>query len=77
MRGITPAVKFLLILNISVYVLEYHLGIGLSGLFALRANWYHTFEVGQLFTYMFIHGGPWHLLAESTTLIAWCSFAPG
>ena len=64
MRGITPSVKFLLILNISVYVLEYHLGIGLSGLFALRANWYHTFEVGQLFTYMFIHGGPWHLFAN-------------
>ncbi|MEN7973658.1 MAG: rhomboid family intramembrane serine protease [Verrucomicrobiota bacterium] len=64
MRGITPAVKYLLIINIVVFVLEFYFGIGLGRVFALRAGWYRTFEVGQLFTYMFIHGGPWHLFAN-------------
>lgn len=64
MRGITPAVKYLLILNIAVFALEYYFGIGLSKIFALRANWYQTFEVGQLFTYMFIHGSPLHLFSN-------------
>ena len=61
MRGITPAVKYLLILNIAVYLIEGWFHIGLSEVFALRANWYQTFEIGQLFTYMFIHASGRHL----------------
>lgn len=55
MRGITPAVKFLLILNISIFLLEAVLGIPFSDWFALPANWWRTFSFGNLFTYMFVH----------------------
>ncbi len=66
-RGITPAVKFILILNISVFVLDMLLyrfsgRHVLTNLFALPAVWWRSFSVGQLFTYMFVHGGTTHLL---------------
>jgi membrane associated rhomboid family serine protease len=64
MVGMTSAVKFLLILNIVVFLLEYLLPIPLTKWFALRPDWYHTFGIGQLFTYMFIHGSPAHLFAN-------------
>lgn len=69
MAGITSAVKFLLILNIGIYVLDAVISFGaaekiLQGWFTLRANWWETFEFGQLFTYMFIHGSVSHLLAN-------------
>ncbi len=62
MRGITPSVKFLLILNIAVFLLEFLFKIPLSGWFALPADWWRNLSFGQLFTYMFIHAGPSHLL---------------
>ena len=62
MRGITPAVKFLLILNIIVFALEGLFHIPVSGLFALPAVWWKTLSFGQLFTYMFVHGSLSHLL---------------
>ncbi|QBG46340.1 rhomboid family intramembrane serine protease [Verrucomicrobia bacterium S94] len=69
MLGITPAVKFLLILNIGLYIFDAVISMGaseriLQGWFTLRANWWETFEFGQLFTYMFIHAGTTHLLAN-------------
>ncbi|MDF7825293.1 rhomboid family intramembrane serine protease [Pontiellaceae bacterium B12227] len=64
MVGMTPAVKFLLILNVAVFLLEYLFHIPFSEWFALRADWYRTFGIGQLFTYMFIHATPTHLFAN-------------
>lgn len=64
MMGITPSVKFLLILNVSVFLMEFVSGIPLSGLFALPAVWWKSFSFGQLFTYMFVHGGGTHLLVN-------------
>lgn len=61
MRGITPAVKYLLILNIAVYLIEGWFGVGLSDMFELKAGWYKDFSFGQLFTYMFVHGNARHL----------------
>ncbi len=62
MRGITPSVKFLLILNVAVFLLEALFRIPLSGLFALPAHWWNTWSFGQLFTYMFVHGSFSHIL---------------
>jgi membrane associated rhomboid family serine protease len=67
MRGITPAVKFILILNVAVFLLDmllfnYTGRRLLSNLFALPAVWWRSLSVGQLFTYMFVHGGTTHLL---------------
>lgn len=64
MVGITPAVKYLLILNVAVFVLEAWFRVPLSGLFALPAVWWETFSFGQLFTYMFVHGGTTHILVN-------------
>ena len=50
MRGITPAVKYLLILNIAVYLIEGWFGVPLRNMFALEAGWMKHFAVGQLFT---------------------------
>lgn len=66
-RGLTPSVKFLLILNIAVYLIDSLTSPipqdrFLTRLFALQANWWTTLGFGQLFTYMFIHGGLMHLL---------------
>jgi len=64
MVGMTPSVKFLLILNVAVYMLESLLGIPVSGWFALPAIWWESFSFGQLFTYMFVHGGGMHLFVN-------------
>jgi membrane associated rhomboid family serine protease len=55
MAAITPAVKFLLIINISLFVLEKFFRVPITEWFALPADWWRTFDVGQLFTYMFVH----------------------
>lgn len=62
MRGITPSVKYLLILNIAVYLFEGWFQLPLRKIFQLQANWYSDFQFPQLFTYMFVHGSMNHLL---------------
>lgn len=62
MASITPAVKFLLILNAAVFLLEEWVHVPLSNLFALPAIWWQSLSFGQLFTYMFVHGSFSHLL---------------
>lgn len=64
MVGITSSVKFLLILNVAVFLLEAVFRIPLSSWFALSAHWWKTASFGQLFTYMFVHGGPMHLFVN-------------
>jgi membrane associated rhomboid family serine protease len=68
MRGITPAVKYLLIINISVYFIEALIGIPLRNMFALQAGWIKQLAVGQLFTYMFVHANFNHLLMNMLSL---------
>ena len=64
MASISPAVKFLLILNVAVFLLESLFKVPLSNWFALPAVWWETYSVGQLFTYMFVHGSTTHLLVN-------------
>ncbi|HSR88245.1 MAG TPA: rhomboid family intramembrane serine protease [Pontiella sp.] len=64
MAAITPAVKFLLILNVSIFLLEAVLRIPLSGLFALPAIWWQSWSFGSLFTYMFVHANSTHLFVN-------------
>lgn len=68
MRGIAPAVKYLLVLNVGVYLIEGWFGIPLRNMFALEAGWMKHFAVGQLFTYMFVHANFTHLLMNMLTL---------
>jgi membrane associated rhomboid family serine protease len=60
---LTPMVKSLLIINVIVYLLEYITGgsqmIYLLGLVPRLVM--QRFYIWQFFTYMFLHGGFWHL----------------
>lgn len=68
MRGITPAVKYLLIINIAVFAIEMVMHIPLRETFALEASWFRKLAFGQLFTYMFVHANLNHLLMNMLTL---------
>lgn len=62
MRGITPSVKYLLILNVAVFLIEGWFGVPFVNIFALQSDWASKLAIGELFTYMFVHGGHFHLL---------------
>ncbi|MFC1467605.1 rhomboid family intramembrane serine protease [Verrucomicrobiota bacterium] len=57
----TPMVKELLLITIGAFVLQYVFPIVLQ-LGALHSNWLSGFQVWRLVSYMFLHGGIFHLL---------------
>lgn len=68
-----PGVKWLLISNVAIFVLYYLFArTALGSLFRLLALTPAAvvghFAVYQLFTYLFLHGGVWHLLVNMFTL---------
>jgi membrane associated rhomboid family serine protease len=68
-----PGLKWLLISNTLVYVIYYLGGRSLAGMMTTLFSLYaagvvHGLYVWQLFTYMFLHGGIWHLLFNMLTL---------
>lgn len=61
--AITPAVKFLLIVNTAVFFLQLFLPSEIVLLFGLVPSMvWNDFYFWQLFTYQFLHGGLFHLL---------------
>lgn len=64
MAAITPAVKFLLIVNIAVFLIEMLFRVPLRGVFALPAVWWKSLSIGSLFTYMFVHANISHLFVN-------------
>jgi membrane associated rhomboid family serine protease len=71
--GVTPAVKFLLIANVAVFVVQTVIGVGLD----YRLSHYlglvphlvlNEFYLWQLFTYQFLHGGLFHILFNMLAL---------
>jgi membrane associated rhomboid family serine protease len=67
--AITPAVKFLLIANISVFILQTFVDYRLVYFFGLvpQLVWQDLY-LWQLFTYQFLHGGLFHLLFNMLAL---------
>ena len=67
--GITPAVKFLLIANTAVFLIQTFADYRLTFIFGLvpRLVW-QDFYIWQLFTYQFLHGGLFHLLFNMLAL---------
>ena len=63
---LTPAVRVLLVTNIVVFILRVLVNSRMPGvfdyLFGLSVEWHRQWFVWQLFTYMFLHSGPFHLL---------------
>jgi membrane associated rhomboid family serine protease len=67
--GLPPAVKWLLISNVGIYVLGLVLRLQFLSIFALRPVDVVThFYLWQLVTYMFLHGSIFHILFNMLTL---------
>jgi membrane associated rhomboid family serine protease len=65
--SVTPAVKFLLIVNTAVFIVQTLAGFAIDNQLTLYfglvpALVLHEFYLWQLFTYQFLHGGLFHLL---------------
>jgi membrane associated rhomboid family serine protease len=60
--GITKAVKYLLLANVGVFFLELLWGAELIYLFGLTPALLKKGFIWQIFTYMFLHGGLFHIL---------------
>ena len=75
--GLTPVIKYLLLANISLYLVmllaEMIYGTGQSFItrnFGMTpARIFSDFPIWQFFTYMYIHGGHWHIIFNM--LILW------
>ncbi len=65
----TPAVKAIIAANVLVYVVQHLTGPGFTYTFGM-VPWavLHRFAIWQLVTYMFLHGGVFHLLFNLFTL---------
>src|SRR5262247_2757638 len=67
--AVTPAVKFLLIVNTAVFFVQLFLPSEILHLFGLvPAMIWQDFYFWQLFTYQFLHGGLFHLLFNMLAL---------
>ncbi|MFA7256753.1 MAG: rhomboid family intramembrane serine protease [Kiritimatiellales bacterium] len=60
----TFGVQMLIVANVAAYVIEHIFHFPLSAFGALRADWWTTFSIWQLVTYLFIHQGFWHLFSN-------------
>lgn len=60
--SITPAVKYLILANVSIFVVELLFGMRWSRLFGLAPVYFWSGSIWQPVTYMFLHGGLFHLL---------------
>lgn len=69
--GLTKAIKYLLIINTAVFLLQHLMPSSSTGepllikWFGMHPEWvYSKFQIWQIFTYMFLHGQGdiWHLL---------------
>ena len=65
----TPVVKNLIIINIIVAIGTWIVGDSMFGKFSLFAFESPFFRPWQLLTYMFMHGGFWHILFNMYTLM--------
>ncbi len=67
--GITPAVKVLLIANVSIFIFQTFLDYSFILIFGLVPHLvWKEYYIWQLFTYQFLHGGLFHLLFNMLAL---------
>ena len=72
-RRLTPVAKNILIINAAIFFLSSLLSLPLSEYFGLRVIFSSEFAPYQFLTYMWLHGGTWHLIGN---MIAVLVFAP-
>ncbi len=61
---ITPMVRFILILNVLVFFITSMLNLDLTQWLAMHHIQAQDFKPFQLFTYMFLHNGLWHIFGN-------------
>lgn len=64
MMRITPMVKYILIINVVVLLIQSLLSLPFSDWFGLRVVFADKFQPFQFITYMWVHGGFYHLLGN-------------
>lgn len=72
-RRLTPVAKNILIINVAILLLSSLLRLPLNEWFGLRVVYSSEFAPYQFLTYMWLHGGMWHLFGN---MIAVLVFAP-
>ncbi|WP_421763522.1 rhomboid family intramembrane serine protease [Ekhidna sp.] len=72
-RRLTPVAKNILIINVAILLLSSLLRLPLNEWFGLRVIYSAEFAPYQFLTYMWLHGGMWHLFGN---MIAVLVFAP-
>lgn len=72
-RRLTPVAKNILIINVAIALLTSFLHLPLADWFGLRVIYSSEFAPYQFLTYMWLHGGLWHLIGN---MIAVLVFAP-
>jgi membrane associated rhomboid family serine protease len=72
-RRLTPVAKNILIINVAILLLSSFLNLPLNDWFGLRVIYSSEFAPYQFLTYMWLHGGMWHLFGN---MIAVLVFAP-
>jgi len=72
-RRLTPVAKNILIINVAILLISSVMGLPLNDWFGLRVIYSSEFAPYQFFTYMWLHGGMWHLFGN---MIAVLVFAP-
>ena len=72
-RRLTPVAKNILIINVAILLLSSVVRLDLSDWFGLRVIYSSEFAPYQFLTYMWLHGGMWHLFGN---MIAVLVFAP-
>lgn len=72
-RRLTPVAKNILIINVAIYFLSSLMNLPLAEFFGLRVFFSSEFAPYQFLTYMWLHGGTWHLIGN---MIAVLVFAP-
>ncbi|RME02077.1 MAG: rhomboid family intramembrane serine protease, partial [Calditrichaeota bacterium] len=65
----TPGVKYLILINIGIFILQKIFGSTMTAYFGLvPESLLHKFAIWQLFTYMFLHGGILHIFINMLVL---------
>ncbi|WP_420317516.1 rhomboid family intramembrane serine protease [Ekhidna sp.] len=72
-RRLTPVAKNILIINVAILLLSSMMRLPLNDWFGLRVIYSTEFAPYQFLTYMWLHGGMWHLFGN---MIAVLVFAP-
>jgi len=72
-RRLTPVAKNILIINAAIFILGSIMSLPLADFFGLRVAYSSEFAPYQFLTYMWLHGGTWHLIGN---MIAVLVFAP-